>query len=168
MAKENQSTSSGDSVIQSRPSDEPVTGNKDQKKNQAAFQSGRSQFLARLLLLIITGLAGSSIALTAWLYVRHPSAILLSAMLLAIIVTVIDLAWLFAYRRLRGAARIQAVICWLIYHTAWIPMAILANRFAAAGLKTYLLSQLAILILGALPVLGVVWLDHRMRQIKGS
>jgi bacteriorhodopsin len=61
-------------------------------------------------------------------------------------------------------SRIHAIVAWLIYHTAALPFIFLADRARGISVHTYLLVQLALLIMGLIPIVSMIWLDQFMNQ----
>jgi NAD/NADP transhydrogenase alpha subunit len=121
---------------------------------------------ARLILISLTLCMALTVLLAAWLWLRQPTIQTLTAVLIALGLLIGDAIWLVRFKNLAGLTRLQAVIAWLVYHSAVIPMIMLASRFAQAKFKVYLLGQAALLLIGVLTLLGISWLDRRMNNLN--
>lgn len=128
----------------------------DQMRGQKNWPAGRQ------MILILSLACGLLTGLTAWLYWRSPTGLTLAACLLSGALCLVDGAWVWRFPDLRGLARFQAVLAWLIYHTAFFPLTILAGRFTGPGQLAFALGQAALLVMGALPLAVIVWLEKRL------
>lgn len=56
--------------------------------------------------------------------------------------------------------RVQAIVAWLIYHTAAIPFLLLVERVNEISLLSFALVHGALLVMGLIPILTMIWLDR--------
>lgn len=87
------------------------------------------------------------------------------------VVLLLDGAWLVYFLRQSHAEltnqtllRLQPLIAWLIYHTAAVPLFLLTDRFQELSVTSWLLVQAALLLMGLVPVVSMVWLDYYLQK----
>ncbi len=87
------------------------------------------------------------------------------------VIMVLDLIWLMIFWHLRKLSeqtltllRIQPVIAWLIYHSAALPLFLLTDRFAKIPAGSWLMIQIALLVMGMIPVVSMLWLDRYLKR----
>jgi hypothetical protein len=109
----------------------------------------------------------------------NPEGIVIVSFGFATLIAVVDLIWLIFYLRVnhpipqhaatrrmisQTLSRIQAIAAWLIYHTAALPFVFLVDRAREISVQTYLLIQLALLIMGLIPILSMILVDQFLNR----
>ncbi len=95
------------------------------------------------------------------------------SLIFTLLILLLDVAWLIQIRPGRALEasswqvslkRPHSLIAWLIFHTAAIPLALLAEHASTLSVLSYGLFLLAILMMGLVPVALIIWMDHYLRK----